>query len=61
MAFLRAKGLQCYGVGPATDVEDGPKGFGAHSDQERILETELYRFVRFHWDIVVNLAGASRP
>ena len=30
-------------------------------DQERILETELYRFVRFHWDIVVNLAGASGP
>jgi acetylornithine deacetylase/succinyl-diaminopimelate desuccinylase-like protein len=60
MAFLRAKGIQCYGVGPATDVEDGPKGFGAHSDQERILESELHRFVRFHWDIVVNLAGAAR-
>jgi len=25
------------GHGPATDVEDGPKGFGAHSDQERLL------------------------
>jgi acetylornithine deacetylase/succinyl-diaminopimelate desuccinylase-like protein len=61
MAFLRAKGMQCYGIGPATDIEDGPKGFGAHSDQERILEAELHRFVRFHWDIVVNLAGASRP
>jgi acetylornithine deacetylase/succinyl-diaminopimelate desuccinylase-like protein len=60
MAFLRAKGMQCYGIGPATDVEDGPKGFGAHSDQERILEAELYRFVRFHWDIVVNLAGTSK-
>ena len=60
MAFLRAKGMQCYGIGPATDIEDGPKGFGAHSDQERILEAELYRFVRFHWDIVVNLAGAVR-
>ena len=35
------QGLQCYGIGPATDVEDGPKGFGAHSDQERILEAEL--------------------
>lgn len=57
MAFLREKGMQCYGVGPATDIEDGPKGFGSHSDQERILEAELYRFVRFHWDIVVNLAG----
>ena len=59
MAFLREKGMQCYGVGPATDIEDGPKGFGAHSDQERILEAELHRFVRFHWDIVVNLAGSA--
>jgi acetylornithine deacetylase/succinyl-diaminopimelate desuccinylase-like protein len=61
MSFLRAKGIQCYGIGPAGDVEDGPKGFGAHSDQERILESELHRFVRFHWDAVVNLArsGAS--
>jgi acetylornithine deacetylase/succinyl-diaminopimelate desuccinylase-like protein len=57
MAYLRAKGVQCYGVGPATDVEDGPKGFGAHSDQERILESELHRFVRFHYDAVVDLAG----
>jgi len=61
MAFLREKGMQCYGIGPATDVEDGPKGFGAHSDQERILESELHRFVRFHWDIVVDLAGNARP
>ncbi len=59
MAFLRAKGIQCYGVGPAVDVEDGPKGYGAHSDQERILESELHRFVRFYWDIVTNLAGAG--
>jgi acetylornithine deacetylase/succinyl-diaminopimelate desuccinylase-like protein len=61
MAFLRAKGIQCYGIGPATDVEDGPRGFGAHSDQERILESELHRFVRFHWDIVVNMARAGGP
>jgi acetylornithine deacetylase/succinyl-diaminopimelate desuccinylase-like protein len=59
MAFLRAKGVQCYGIGPATDTEDGPKGFGAHSDQERILESELHRFVRFNWDIVTNLARAG--
>jgi acetylornithine deacetylase/succinyl-diaminopimelate desuccinylase-like protein len=56
MAYLRAKGIQCYGVGPATDIEDGPKGFGAHSDQERILEAELHRFVRFHYEIVEALA-----
>jgi acetylornithine deacetylase/succinyl-diaminopimelate desuccinylase-like protein len=56
MAYLRAKGIQCYGIGPATDMEDGPKGFGAHSDQERILEIELHRFVRFHYDLVAELA-----
>ena len=61
MSYLRAKGVQCYGIGPAVDAEDGPKGFGAHSDQERILEAELHRFVRFHYDVVVDLAGPSRP
>jgi acetylornithine deacetylase/succinyl-diaminopimelate desuccinylase-like protein len=60
MAFLRAKGVQCYGIGPAIDEEDGPKGFGAHSDQERILEAELHRFVRFQYDVVVTLARAAR-
>ena len=59
MAYLRAKGVQCFGIGPAMDIEDGPKGFGAHSDQERLLESELYRFVRFHWDIVFDLAQAK--
>jgi acetylornithine deacetylase/succinyl-diaminopimelate desuccinylase-like protein len=58
MAYLRAKGMQCYGIGPALDAEDGPMGFGAHSDQERILEQELYRFVRFHYDVVAELATA---
>jgi hypothetical protein len=59
MAYLRAKGIQCYGIGPALDVEDGPKGFGAHSDQERILESELHRFVRFNWDVVLDVARAK--
>jgi hypothetical protein len=58
-AQVRAQGVQCYGIGPALDREDGPLGFGAHSDQERILETELHRFVRFYWDIVVEIAGRS--
>lgn len=59
MAYLRAKGIQCYGIGPAIDAEDGPKGFGAHSDQERILESELYRFVRFNYELVADLARAK--
>jgi acetylornithine deacetylase/succinyl-diaminopimelate desuccinylase-like protein len=58
MAQLRAKGMQCYGIGPATDLEDGPKGFGMHSDQERLLESELYRFVRFNYEVIVELARA---
>jgi acetylornithine deacetylase/succinyl-diaminopimelate desuccinylase-like protein len=58
MAYLRAKGIECYGIGPAIDIEDAPKGFGAHSDQERILEAELHRFVRFQWDVVLGLARA---
>ena len=58
MAQLRARGVQCFGIGPATDMEDGPKGFGAHSDQERLLESELHRFVRFNWEIVTELARA---
>jgi acetylornithine deacetylase/succinyl-diaminopimelate desuccinylase-like protein len=56
MAYLRSKGMQCYGVGPALDIEDGPKGFGAHSDQERILENELHRFTKFYWDVVRTIA-----
>ena len=56
MAQIRSKGIQCYGIGPALDTEDGPKGFGAHSDQERILESELHRFVRFQYDVVVELS-----
>ena len=59
MAYLRAKGIQCYGVGVAVDEEDGPLGFGAHSDQERVVEDELYRFVRFHYDAVEGLARAK--
>ena len=58
MAQLRGKGIQCFGIGPATDFEDGPKGFGAHSDQERLLESELHRFVRFNWDLVTSLVRA---
>ena len=59
MAYLRARSVQCFGIGPATDVEDGPKGFGAHSDQERILERELHRFVRFTYDLVTDIAGTQ--
>src|SRR3954447_4244197 len=59
MSQLRAKGVQCFGIGSATDFEDPPKGYGAHSDQERILESEVHRFVRFNWDVITSIAGAK--
>ena len=59
MAQVRSTGPQCYGIGPAADFEDGPKGYGAHSDQERILEAELHRFVHFAWDVVAGMARAK--
>jgi len=58
MAQVRMKGTQCVGIGSAIDVEDQLLGFGMHSDQERLLESELYRFVRFQWEIVTALARA---
>jgi acetylornithine deacetylase/succinyl-diaminopimelate desuccinylase-like protein len=57
MALLRERGVQCYGIGVGIDEEDAQKGFGAHSDQERVIESELYRFVRFHYEAVIELAG----
>ncbi len=58
-ANVRSKGVQCYGVGPAIDREDDGKGFGAHSDRERILASELHRFVRFQYDVVMDVARAK--
>ena len=59
MAYLRNRGIQCYGIGPAIDREDAALGFGAHSDQERILISELHRFVRFNWDVVIDIAATE--
>ena len=56
MAQVRNKGAQCFGIGPASDLEDAAKGYAAHSDQERVLEAEIYRFVRFSYEIVYDLA-----
>jgi acetylornithine deacetylase/succinyl-diaminopimelate desuccinylase-like protein len=58
MAMLRAKGVQCYGVGAARDEEDVLKGFGAHSDQERISEDAVYKHLQFFWSAVTAISGA---
>ncbi len=55
---LRAKGVQCIGIGAGVDLEDQSVGFGRHADQERLLEAGYQRFVRFNWDLVTRLARA---
>ena len=53
---LRAKGVQCIGIGAGVDLEDQSAGYGMHGDQERLLEREFQRFVRFNWELVTRLA-----
>ena len=38
MSYLRRNGMQCYGIGPALDIEDGPRASARTATQERILE-----------------------
>jgi acetylornithine deacetylase/succinyl-diaminopimelate desuccinylase-like protein len=54
MAQLRAKGIPSYGLGPAVTEEDRAQ-YGAHSDVERLLESSLYRFVEFTWNVVTEM------
>ena len=58
MSYLRAKGIQSYGIGPAATDDDRIK-FGAHSDVERILESSLYSLVEFTWTAVTEVAVAK--
>jgi len=60
MSFLRAKGVPSYGIGPMVDSEDIEKGFGPHSDQERLKEADLFRYSRFVWEIVTSMAARQR-
>ncbi len=54
MAYLRAKGVQSYGLGPAATQRD-LLDFGAHSDVERLQESSLYSFAEFTWDAVADV------
>lgn len=58
MAQVRAKGMQCYGVGPARSIEEINSGFGAHGDNERIAEDAFVEFVQFLWNVVIETAAA---
>ena len=58
MAQLRAKGVQCYGIGPARS-EDDSTNYGAHGDVERLSEASLDQFVEFTWNAVTEVASAK--
>jgi acetylornithine deacetylase/succinyl-diaminopimelate desuccinylase-like protein len=55
-AQLRAKGIQSYGVGPAS-TESDEINYPAHGDVERLAESSLYPFVQYVWNVVVEVAG----
>ena len=56
MAQLRAKGMQCYGIGPeSTDEEFAQHGW--HSDVERIGEATVYKLAEFTWNAVMEVAA----
>ena len=58
MAQLRAKGIQAYGIGPAS-TDDDRVNYGAHSDVERLPESSVYRFVEFTWRATVAVAASD--
>jgi acetylornithine deacetylase/succinyl-diaminopimelate desuccinylase-like protein len=58
MSYLRPKGVQSYGIGPATTELD-EINFGAHSDVERLPEQSLYEFVQFTWNATVEASAAK--
>ena len=59
MSQVRAKGMQCYGIGPARSVEEISSGFGAHGDNERIAEDAFISLVEYLWNVVIEVAAAK--
>jgi acetylornithine deacetylase/succinyl-diaminopimelate desuccinylase-like protein len=56
-AQLRAKGVQAYGFGPIVDEKDAAGGGGAHGDDERLMESSLYKEVEFIWRSVLQVVA----
>jgi acetylornithine deacetylase/succinyl-diaminopimelate desuccinylase-like protein len=56
-AQLRARGVQAYGFGPIVDEKDAIGGGGAHGDDERLLESSLYKEVEFIWRSVLQVVA----
>ncbi len=56
MRGLRAKGMQCYGIGAEIPAED-QISHAMHSDNERIKEEGLYKFIRYEYEVVKRIAS----
>jgi acetylornithine deacetylase/succinyl-diaminopimelate desuccinylase-like protein len=56
MKGLRAKGMQCYGIGAELPSEDAIT-HAMHSDNERIKEKSLYDFVKYEYTLVAKIAA----
>ena len=56
MAQLRVKGVQCYGFGPAADVERGPR---MHGNDERISVEEMGKYLQWLYTAVAQTASAK--
>ena len=59
LAQLRAKGIQSYGIGPASTEAD-EINYPAHGDVERLAESSLYPFVQDVWNVVSRSLRTSR-
>jgi acetylornithine deacetylase/succinyl-diaminopimelate desuccinylase-like protein len=55
-AQLRARGIQSYGIGPASTESDAIN-YPAHGDVERLAESSLYPFVQYVWKVVTAVAA----
>ena len=59
MAQLRARGVQSYGIGAIGN--EGEQNVGAaHTDDERLAESSLYKLVEFQLRAVLEVA-AHKP
>ena len=55
-AQLRAKGIQSYGIGPAS-TESDELNYPAHGDVERLAESSLYPLIQYVWNVVTEVAA----
>lgn len=57
MAQVRAKGMQAYGIGAASTIDEFNSGRGPHGDDERIAEDAFVDFVRYLWNVIIEVGA----